>query len=537
MKLTLTELNIFIFCLLNAVAINIGVAQNTPLNSLSVQDSLQIKNDDDILKTPFGVFNLSKTTGAVFRVSGDELRKTAGDNLSEALRGRVPGLRIVRQTNTPGVDGGYAYILNGGTPYILIDGQPRGLQVDLREVEEVLVFNDGTFSSMLGTLGNNGLIYVVTRGGKLGKPTVEVNYQRGLNFATRLPKLLSAEDYATVINQAANNDGLADIYSTEAIAAYANGSDPIRYPNVNAQDVFLEDTSPSNFASLSVYGGKDEVSYGAFVGYSDWRGLEKVGQQIKGRNITFRTKIKARMNDFIETHASVYGKFGENERPVIGADQMFNWISSTPANAFPLKVGDSAYVVSNQFDTNTLSELEAGGNRTDYTANMVFDLGLDFDFEKYVPGLKYETYVMMRTFNSQVLQTNNTPELYTREYLQDQAGNDSLNLKLFRNEFLDLNVGRNGSGITRVFSYGGNFSYVKKMKEGLLNLNFNHLLYHEPNRWAGQPDINNLILNLNGSSTITARWPITESKRENPSEAATTKFVKAFALTPGFAIV
>ena len=467
MKLTLTELNIFIFCLLNAVAINIGVAQNTSLNSLSVQDSLQIKNDDNILKTPFGVFNLSKTTGAVFRISGDELRKTPGDNLSEALRGRVPGLRIIRQNNTPGMDGGYVYTLNGGIPFILIDGQPRGLQVDLREIEEVLVFNDGTFSAMLGTLGNNGLIYVKTKGGKIGKPTVEVNYQRGLNMATRLPKLLSAADYATVVNQVVNNDGLADIYSAEVIEAYRNGADPIKYPNVDNHNVFLENTSPSNFASLSVYGGKDNVSYGAFVGYSDWKGLEKVGQQIKGRDITFRTKIKARMNDFIETHASVYGKFGENERPVIGANQMFNWISSTPANAFPLKVGDSAYVVSNQFDTNTLSELEAGGNRTDYTANMVFDLGLDFDFEKFISGLKYNTYVMMRTFNSQVLQTNNTPGLYTREYLQDQVGNDSLNLKLFRNEILDLNVGRNGSGVVRVLSYGGNFNYVKKINESL----------------------------------------------------------------------
>ena len=317
MKLNITELKFFAFCLLNALTINIGVAQNTPINNLAIQDSIPA-NKNEFLKTPFGVFNLSQTTGAVFRISGDELRKTAGDNLSEALRGRVPGLRIVRGTNTPGTNGGYSYILNGGTPYVLIDGQPRGLQVDLREVEEVIVLSDGTFNSLLGNLGDNGLIYVVTKGGKVSKPTVEVNYQSGFNMATRLPELLSAPEYAEIINQASNNDGLGDIYSPEDIAKYKDGSDPINFPNVNSRETFLKSSSPSNFASLNVYGGKEDLKYSAFVGYSDWEGLEKVGYPINGRDITFRTKIDTRINNLLRTHASVYGKFGKNNRPILG---------------------------------------------------------------------------------------------------------------------------------------------------------------------------------------------------------------------------
>lgn len=521
MKLTISESKIFIFCLLYAFTIHIGMSQNTPLNSLAIQDSLQIKNNDEILKTPFGVFNLSKTTGTVFRISGDELRKTAGDNLSEALRGRVPGLRIIRTTNTPGAEGGYSYILNGGTPYVLIDGQPRGLQVDLREVEEVLILNDATFNALLGNLGDNGLIYVITKGGKPGKPTIEANYQRGFNTVTRLPQLLSSEQYATVINQASNNDGLPDVYSPEAIAAYKNGSDPINFPNINSQDTFLEDSSPSNFASINVYGGKDNVSYSAFLGYSDWKGIEKVGSQIKGRNITFRTKINTKISDLISAHASVYGKFGENNRPVIGADQMFNWISTTPPNAFPLKVGDSAYIVNNQFDTNLLSELEAGGARTDYKANMVFDIGLDFDLKKYVPGLKYDTYAMLRTYNAQTLLTNNTPGLYTLENLQDIAEQDSLALKLYRNEHLDLVVNRTNTAIQRNFAYGGNLSYVKELNQAVLNLNFSHLLYHEPNSVASQPDKRNLTFNLNGSYALQNKYIVFA----NINSSSSSKFI------------
>ncbi len=507
MKRTFAELNIYIFCLLSVVVINVGVSQNA-LSNTTVQDSLVLsKNTDQILKTPFGTFNLSQSSGAVFRISGDDLRKTAGNSLSEALRGRVPGLRITRNTNTPSSsDEGYSYILNGGTPFILIDGEPRGLQVDLREVDEVLVLNDATFNSLLGILGDNGLIYVVTKGGKATEPIVEVNYQRGINTPTRLPKLLSSSEYAAIINQVSNNDGFGDIYSPEAIAAYADGSDPIKYPNVNYHDLFLKESSPSNFASVNVYGGKDNVTYGAFIGYSDWRGLEKLGSQINGRDITFRTKLKARLNDFVETHASVYGKFGENDRPVLGANTMFNWMSNTPANAFPLTVGDSAYIVSNQFNNNLLSELKSGGTRTDYDANMIFDFGFNFDFKYYVRGLKYETYVMMRTFNSQSLLANNTPGLYTLDYLQDMSGNDSLALMLYTTEIRDLNVGRTNYNVQRNFVYGGNFSYVKEIKEGLLNLNLNHLLYYQPTRNAGEPDVRQLTFNLNGSYSLRNKY-------------------------------
>ncbi|MFB9052744.1 SusC/RagA family TonB-linked outer membrane protein [Formosa undariae] len=506
MKLTITELKFFIFCLLNAIFINISVAQNTQVIGLVANDSLQKQNKDEMLTTPFGVFNLTNSTGAVFRVSGEQLRKTPGDNLSEALRGRVPGLRIVRGTNTPGEDGGYSYILNGGTPYVLIDGQPRGLEVDLREVEEVIVLSDATFNSLLGNLGDNGLIYVITKGGKISKPVIEFNYQQGVNTPTRMPELLSASEYASVINQAANNDGLGNIYSQDAINAYNNGFDPINYPNIDRQDTYLLSSSPSNLFSLNVYGGKENVTYGAFVGYSDWKGLEKVGDQIKGRNITFRTKINARINDMLTTHASVYGKFSKNERPIINADAMFNAISTTPANAFPLKVGDSAYVVSNEFNTNVLSELVDGGSRTDYTANMVFDLGLDFDFEKYVKGLKYSTYIMMRTYNAQTLSTNNTPALYTLGTRQNEAGLDYLGLNLFAEESIDLTIGRSNAGIQRNMAYGGNLNYYKDMNKSTLNLNFSHLLYYEPNRESTQPDKRNLTFNLNGEFALLKKY-------------------------------
>ncbi|MBK0384057.1 SusC/RagA family TonB-linked outer membrane protein [Pedobacter sp. SD-b] len=486
-------------------------------------DTTANKNSDEILSTPFGVFNLSQSTGAVFKVSGNELRKTPGNSLAEALRGRVPGLKVTRGNNTPGEDGGYTFTLNGGTPYVLIDGEPRGLEVDLREVEEVYVLNDATFNSMLGILGDNGLIYVVTKGENASKPIVEANYQRGLNIRTRLPQLLSAADYATAINQASNNDGFGDIYSPTAIQAYRDGSDPIRYPNVNYQDMFLKQSSPSNFASLNVYGGKDNVKYGAFLGYSDWQGLEKIGKQINGHDLTFRTKIRTRMNDLIEAHASVYGKFGQNDRAVLAPNTMFNWISTTPANAFPLQVGDTAYVVSNQYNNNLLSELKGGGKHTDYDARMIFDFGVDFDFKDYVKGLKYTTYAMLRTFNSQTLLADNTPATYTINYVPDVNGNDSLTLRTYNTAIRQLNVSRSSSGIQRNFVYGGNVSYVKTIGQGDLNLNLNHLLYFQPTKASGQPDVRQLTFNLNGSYALKRKYIVFG----NVNSSSSSKFIGA----------
>ncbi|MEP5341594.1 MAG: SusC/RagA family TonB-linked outer membrane protein [Algibacter sp.] len=523
MKLTITEIKVFIFCLLNMLVINISIAQNnTLLNALIVQDSLQ-KGNDDILTTPFGIFNLSKTTGSVFRISGDVLRQTSGDHVYEALRGRVPGLRITRTSNTPGANG-YSISLNGGSPTILVDGYPVGLQVDLREVKEVIVFTDATFNSILGNLGDNGLIYIVTKGGKLGKPTVEVNYHSTLNSATRLPRLLSASEYATVINRASNNDGFGNVYSAEAIAAYNNGSDPIRFPNVDRQETYLDKTSQSNYASLNVYGGQDNVSYSAFVAYSDWEGLENVDEgDIDGRNITFRTKINTKVSDMIEARASIYGKFRENKRPVIGPGTTFSLISNTPANAFPLKVGDTAYVVSNQFRSNLLSELEGGGIYTEYDAALVFNVAIDVNLNKYVPGLKYSTHGMIRTSNGKVLLTNNRPGLYTIENLQDSNNQDSLALKVQAFDALDLTVGRTGADadIRKTFTYGGYLNYSKKMDQSTLDINLNHFLFYEPNINASQPDNRNLTFNLNASYALQDKYML----YANLNTSTSSKFI------------
>jgi len=503
MKINIKKLKFFIFGAFSIITVNIGVAQNASLSTIQDTDSLEV-NNNEYLKTPFGTFNLKNTTGNIFRISGDELRKSGGDDLMNSLRGRVPGLRITMTNNSP-ANRSYAYLLNGRTPSVLIDGQPRGLQIDLREVEEVIVLSDATFNSLLGNLGDNGLIYVITKSGRNIKPTVEVNYQRGINSVTRLPKRLSAAEYATVINRASNNDGLGDIYSAEEIAAYQNGSNPILFPNVDTQETYLNDSSPSNFMSLNIYGGSEDVKYSAFLGYSDWKGLEKVGDQIDGRNITFRTKIEAKLNNLLTAHASIFGKFGKNDRPIVDDSTVFNWINNTPANAFPLQYNDS-YIVNNQFQTNLLSELEFGGTRTDFSSNMIYDVGLDFDFDEYVKGLSYSTYIMTRNNNSHTLATNNRPATYTLENLQDINGVDSLALKVRTTELEDLSVGRSNANITRYSAYGGNVNYIREGNDGVLNLNLSHLLYFQSNRYEGQTEKRNLTFNLNSSYVLQDKY-------------------------------
>jgi TonB-linked SusC/RagA family outer membrane protein len=504
MKLIIRELKIYIFCVFFALAAHVSLAQNSSLSSLINLDTLEVQNNDEILKTPFGDFNLSQSTGSIFRISGDELRQTSGTTLLEALRGRIPGLMIKRTSNSPG-SASYSYTLNGGTPNVLINGQPRGLQVDLREVEEVIVLSDAIFNSLMGNLGDNGLIYVVTRGSKRGTPTVEVDYQFGLNTPTYLPELLSAAEYATVINEASNNDGFGDIYSAEEIATYADGSDPVNYPDIDYQDIFLADFSTTNTASLNIYGGDEKLKYCGFMGYNDWEGLENVGKKTEGRELTFRTKLDTKINDIISANASVYGVFSRNKRNVLGPDDIMSAISTTPANAHPLTY-DGEYIVSEEYGSNLLSELESGGYRTDYVSNMIFDMGLDFNLDKFVKGLGYTTYGMMRTYNIHSLVLNHTPGLYTLETLQDVSGQDSIALKLYTQEVLDTEVNRNNASNRRIYSYGGNVSYFKVFDESVLNLNLSHLLYFEPNTTATLADQRNLTFNLNASYALRNKY-------------------------------
>lgn len=75
---------------------------------------------------------------------------------------------------------------------------------------------------------------ITTKRGKTGlKPTINVSYNHSFAQPTRIVKMADAATYATARNWANITKGLEPTYTEEEIRKFADGSDPLNYPNTD----------------------------------------------------------------------------------------------------------------------------------------------------------------------------------------------------------------------------------------------------------------------------------------------------------------
>jgi len=86
-------------------------------------------------------------------------------------------------------------------------------------------------SAIYGVRAANGVILITTKKGQKGRAVVSYDGYVGWQSATRIPKFLDSYNYAVLMNEAYENDGLKAPYLPEALQKFKDGSDPDFYPN------------------------------------------------------------------------------------------------------------------------------------------------------------------------------------------------------------------------------------------------------------------------------------------------------------------
>ena len=123
---------------------------------------------EEIIRIGYGTETREKSSTSSTVIAGDELRRYGNDILS-ALAGRVPGLRIIFNS-----DGSVGVMIRGATstqdgadnsPLFIVDGKIVDSFdfVNINDVDKVTVLRDG---NMYGTRGANGVIEVTTKTGR-----------------------------------------------------------------------------------------------------------------------------------------------------------------------------------------------------------------------------------------------------------------------------------------------------------------------------------------------------------------------------------
>ncbi|GAA3653082.1 SusC/RagA family TonB-linked outer membrane protein [Flavivirga jejuensis] len=303
----------------------VQVNGQTNLNIVLEEDTAAL---DEIIVVGYGTQKKETLTGSVVHVKGNEIVSSPAANVSNSLAGRLPGLIVNQTSGQPGADDPRILVRGNGTtgdndPLIIIDGVERsGIgRLNPNDIESISVLKDAT-AAIYGARAANGVVIVTTKSGKIGKPTLSVNFNQSYNAPTRILDVLDGPTYARTINEgtfyrAGRPDNFVYPYSEDFIQQTANGSDPILFPNTDWVDAVLKDTSNQKRLDLTVQGGTETIRYLTSFGYTDQNTFFE-NDPTKYEQYNFRLKLDVDVTQNFNLGLNISGNINNTTAPSNG---------------------------------------------------------------------------------------------------------------------------------------------------------------------------------------------------------------------------
>lgn len=312
-------------------------------------------------------------TAAVSVVDSDKVSYRPVTDLTNALQGNVPGLQFVTDANETGVGGQPgapvsfnirgAGSINGGEPYVLVDGVEQSLRnVSPSDIESITVLKDASACAVYGARAAYGVVLVTTKSGKAGEATVNYNGMIGFSSPVGLPEMMSSYEFAGHMNQMRENSGQSVLFTPSAIdniKAFASDPYSKEYPGVvpNASgdgwasayynqyadtdwfDYYFKDQSMRVSHNLNVSGGSDRIKYYVGAGYIGQDGLmDHVEDELDKYTVNIKMSFLAK--EWLEFSVSNNLAVTELTRPMANQTIFYAQISDkvpTQATVLPVE--------------------------------------------------------------------------------------------------------------------------------------------------------------------------------------------------------
>lgn len=290
-------------------------------------------------------------TGAVAIASGEALNQSTTPNLSNTFSGRLAGLFVQQSNGSPGYDNS-VWLVRGvgsyGSGYL----NPAKLFVDgfevnrdylnyltPMEIESISVLKDAAALSTFGMMGANGVIWVKTKRGTAGQPSITMQIRSGIQQPININKPLDSYDFATLYNQAVSNDnglGWAPKYTNSDLEAYKNGTGT----NVDWYKEDIKDNGYYTDADLTFNGCVgNNTCYSLVMGYANQQGLYNVinsdqtaNQQMGRYNI--KANIDMDLFKILHVYADLEGRIEDRKQP--NYNSIMDDLASYPSNIYPV---------------------------------------------------------------------------------------------------------------------------------------------------------------------------------------------------------
>ena len=243
-----------------------------PSNEINVTMSESAFGLDEVVVIGYGTVKKSDLTGSVSSVKGEAITLQAVGNPVQALAGVVSGVQVLQTSGQPGsalsvlIRGGNS-LLGSNEPLYIVDGMPLagGLSMlNTNDIQSIEILKDASATAIYGSRSANGVVLVTTKKGSEGKTSFEYSGYFGVQQAAKKIHLLNGEEYATIANIRAANDGEAPYFSDAEVAAFGEGT--------NWQDEIFQ-LAPIQNHSLRVSGGNSKTLFSVSGSFFDQKGI------------------------------------------------------------------------------------------------------------------------------------------------------------------------------------------------------------------------------------------------------------------------
>lgn len=394
---------------------------------------------DEVVVVGYGTTSKRKTTSAISSVNAESLAKAPTANITQSLAGRAPGLIV---TTSGGGIGNFSNISirGGGTPLYVIDdviSEERDFRnLNTEDIEQMSILKDASATAVYGARAANGIILVVTKQGKAGKMNINYNFNYNLSQPSNMPEKYDSYGAAFYLNLSKTNDGYAPNYDAVEMEKFRTGSDPWLYPNVDWQEVCMNNFAPEQRHTLSISGGSDKIKIFTGIGYYDQQSIYKFNTNNMQR-YNMRTNMVADFKEIgLKVTSGVEGYITNTAAPLVHSGSDYGSVWGHIQNKRPWELAYNKF--GQLFNTNDspIAEISPeGGYRNGEISTVRINLGLEWAVP-YVTGLKLKALGNYGIINDRQKEWTKSPVVYDLEGNPNTPGKPRLNKQIwYHNRF------------------------------------------------------------------------------------------------------
>lgn len=406
-RMSLKRIRRPLLCLLAGIGITSGssFAQNIPdtlAGSIAVGRDTMNTGPLQMVQLLFGKLTTERVIQSIANVRNPQLTTTPSPNILQALPGRLSGLNIGFSAGGPGLDGnGMFFNIRGArAQIILIDGVERGYtSINPEQIESISVLKDALSTVMFGQRSAFGVLSIQTKKGDIGKPRLSFTAQSGFETPTALPKPLPAWQYATLYNEARQNDAgltpVAPVYSDAQIEAYRNQSDPYIFPDVDWYSTLLKKNARISRYNFNVQGSGKGFRYFVDLDKMQEDGLLRTSDSNKYNTNARLDRYSLRSNVGVDITPTTFvqlnlvGRFQRYNQPGGSVGSIFSALLNTPQNAYPVFNPNGTYGGNNMYggNMNIYGQSVSRGYQFQDVRDIAVDLEVTQKLDILTPGL------------------------------------------------------------------------------------------------------------------------------------------------------